>query len=79
MRILNSLIVPKDLKEGPFGLFQHPFSCKTLKNQMSPWVHLKIFLKKSHKAEKGCGESLIAPKQIGKGDPSALQWFCISC
>ena len=77
MRILNNLTVSKNVKA--FGLFQHPFRCKISKKieGRTLWRYLKNF-QKSHKAENG--ESLIVPKKIESGrDPSALEWFCISC
>ena len=36
---------------------------------------LKNFRKMPYKAEKVCGESLIAPKTLDSGDPSALEVF----
>ena len=56
MRIFNSLIVPKNVKEG-IRLFQYPFRCKTPKNRMGdPLKTLKNFEEQSHKAEKGAGK-----------------------
>ena len=60
-------------KSGPFGLLQHPSSCKiSNKLKRDPLETLKN-LEKSLKAEKGWEKSQC--RKIGKGDPSV---FCIS-
>ena len=47
-----SRIVPKIVKVGPFGIFEHPFCCKIEKNEGGPFGDIKqIYQKKSHKAE----------------------------
>ena len=53
MTILNSLIVLKNLKGGPFGIFKHLLCSKKSKNRRGdPFVQSKNFRKKSHGAEK---------------------------
>ena len=50
--------MPKIVK-GPFGLFQHPFSCKKIfLNEGGPFGDISIFWEKS----------LIVPKKIECGD-----------
>ena len=57
MRILNSLIVPKNVKGGPLGFFNiHPVA-KYQKTEGGPFGDIKKIRKKSHKAEKGRGKS----------------------
>ena len=47
MRTLNSFIVPKNVKRGPFRLFQHPFCCKNQKVKGDgPFGDIKLFSKK---------------------------------
>ena len=54
MTILNSLIVPKNLKGGPFGIFKHLLCSKIFKKlKGGPFGTIKKFSKKkSHSAEK---------------------------
>ena len=54
MRNFNgSLIVPKNLKKGPFGIFNIRSVAKYQKNERRTlWGHLNNIEKKSHKAEK---------------------------
>ena len=42
----------KNWKGRPFGIFQHPFCCKTPKNWRGAFSEEKVFWKKSHSAEK---------------------------
>ena len=65
MRIFNSLIVPKNLKEETFGNFlTFDFLQNIKKNEgRTLWGHLKIFENKSQKAEKG-GVSLSKKVRI---------------
>ena len=46
MRILNSLLVPKNVKGGLFEILQPPFFCETSKNERVPLETLKISRKK---------------------------------
>ena len=63
MRRLNSLIVPKNVKWEPFGLFQHPSSCNISKN-LKENMEIKKF-EKSHKAEKRARKvSLRKPRRV---------------
>ena len=67
MRILNSLIVPKNVKGGPLGLFNiHSVTEYEKKLKGDPLVTL-IFLKKSHIAKNGGGKCLITPKKLERG------------
>ena len=54
IRISNSLIVPKILKKGPFGIFLTFVLLQNIKKieRRTLWGHLKNFEKKSHKAER---------------------------
>ena len=55
MTILNSLIVPKNLKGGPFGIFKHQLCSKISKKlKGGPFKTIEKFTKKS----------LIVPKKI---------------
>ena len=47
----KSLTMPKKLKGGPFGIFQHPFCRKTQKNEGGTLWGNFFFEKKSHRAE----------------------------
>ena len=61
--------MPKNVKRGPFGLVQRPFSCKISKKwRWTLWGHWKKIQKNTSQSRKGCGESLIAPKKW-KGGP----------
>ena len=44
--------MPKKLKGGPFGIFQHPFCRKTPKNGGDPLGKLFFSKKLSHNAKK---------------------------
>ena len=78
-REIWSLLVPKNVKGGPFGLFPHPFSCKiSIKMEGRPFGDNKKISNKSLTKPKRGGESLIVPRNW-KGEPSPLQWFPISC
>ena len=44
--------MPKKLKGGPFGIFQHPFCRKTAKKLKGNTEEKKFPEKKSHNAEK---------------------------
>ena len=47
--------MPKNVKEDPLGVFEHPFFCKIEKNEGGPFGDIKkICEKKSYKAEKTC-------------------------
>ena len=48
----KNLRVPKKLKGGPFGIFQHRFCRKTAKKIEGGPFEEKIFRKKSRSAEK---------------------------
>ena len=72
---LKSALYPRLKKRKVFkiligGLFENPVCCKISKKKWrsDPLKTLKNFEKKSHKAEKGAGESVIAPKNW-KGGP----------
>ena len=73
MRIFNSLIVPKNVKEGPLDFLNIHSVAKPKKEKGGPFEEFKKFRKKSHKVKKR-GESLIAT-ETWKGDPSG---FCFS-
>ena len=49
MRVLNSLIVPKKVKRGPWNFFSHPFSEKYQKLEGDPLETLKILRKRKRK------------------------------
>ena len=61
MRILNSLIVPKNLKEGTLGLF----NIHSVKIEGGLSGHWKIFEKKVSQSRKG--GSLIVSKKVERG------------
>ena len=48
----KNLTVPKKLKGGPFGIFQHPFCAKTAKKSKGDPLRKKFSGKKSRSAEK---------------------------
>ena len=48
----KNLTVPKKLKGGPFGIFQHPFCRKTAKKLKGDPLGKFFPGKKSHNAEK---------------------------
>ena len=53
MRIFNSLIVPKILKKGPFGIFNIRSVAKYQKNERRTlWGHIKNFEKKVSQSRK---------------------------
>ena len=52
MTILNSLIVPKNLKGGTLWDFQTSIMFQNIKKKGDPLVQSKTFRKKSHSAEK---------------------------
>ena len=57
--------MPKKLKGGPFGIFQHPFCRKTAKKFKGRPFGEKISPKKSHNAEKTeSGDPLVSPGMI---------------
>ena len=53
-----SRIVPKNVKGGSLGVFEHQFFCKIEKNEGALWRHLKNLRKKSHEAEKPAQKNL---------------------
>ena len=55
IRILNSRIVPKNLKRDPLGFFNSHSVAKYQKNEEALLRHMKIF-----------GKSLTMPKKVGK-------------
>ena len=57
----KSLTMPKKLKGGPFGIFQHPFCRKTPKKLKGDPLGKKFFEKKSHRAENTLGEYPSVP------------------
>ena len=71
MRVFNSRIVPKNVKGGPLGFFNIHSGAKHQKKTEGgvPLKTFKKFEKKSFKAKKGGGQSLIAPKNW-KGEPN---------
>ena len=51
--------MPKNVKGGPFGVFEHPFFCKMEKNEGGTCGDIKtICEKKSHKAEITCTKKI---------------------
>ena len=58
--IEKNLTMPKKLKGGPFGAFQHPFCRKTLKMKGPSGGNI-FFRKKSHRAENTLREFLLVP------------------
>ena len=51
--------MPKNVKGGPWGVFEYPFFCKIEKIEGGTlWRHLKKLRKKSHKADKKFGHGL---------------------
>ena len=62
-----SRILPKNVKEGPLGVFEHQFFCKIEKNEGDPLKTLKKYTKKSlTKSKKTCTE------KFGQGRDSNL-------
>ena len=56
--------MPKKLKGGPFGIFQHPFRCKTPKKDWrGKTLCSKFFFEKSHCAEK-TESPLVSPGNV---------------
>ena len=53
LRILNSVTVPKNVKGGRFGFFQHPICCKI---EGGPFGSIQKFSKKSLSTEKNPNE-----------------------
>ena len=71
-----SYIVPKNVKGGPLGFFEHPFCCKILKidgGTIRKFREKNQKFEQSHSAEKK-GKSY----NVKKVDPSALEWLFIS-
>ena len=69
MTILNSLIVPKNLKGGPFGIFKHLLCSKISKKLKGGlWYNQKIFEK-----------SLIVPKKIQVKNTQIAKVGTLSC
>ena len=62
MRVLNSLIVPKNVKGGPFEIFQHPFCCKISKKRNGDIKTLP-----QTKTKMRILNSLIVPKNMKAG------------
>ena len=56
----ESRIVPKNVKEGPLGVFEHPFFCKIEKMKGDPLETFKKFAK-----------SLTKPKNL----PKKISWL----
>ena len=71
LKSLVSRIVPKNVKGGPLGVFQHPFFCKIEKKLKGTlWRHLK-----------NCEKSLKKPKkhakkigQVRDSNPRSSAW-----
>ena len=58
----------KNVKGGPFLIYEHAFCCKITKNSKGgPFRTLKIFGKKSHSAEKKSkgGDPLVSADFVG--------------
>ena len=55
--------MPKNVKGGPLGVFEHPFFCKVEKNEGGPLGDIKKFAKKSQ-SRKTC------TKNFGQGRDS---------
>ena len=54
MRVLNSLIVPKNVKQGPFEIFHLRSNLKDQKNERrTHWRLCRLWRQKSHEVEKG--------------------------
>ena len=53
--------MPKKLKGGPFGIFQHPFCRKTKKKLKGDLLGNFFFEKKSHRAENTLREYPLDP------------------
>ena len=65
--------MPKNVKEGPLGVFEHPFFCKMEKNEGGPFGDIeKICEKKSHKAEKPA-QKIFGQGRDSNPRPSAWQ------
>ena len=54
-----SRIVPKNVKGGPLGVFEHPFFCKIEKIEGGPSETLKKFAKKSLTMPKTCTKNFL--------------------
>ena len=67
----------KNRKEGPFGIFQHPFCRKTAKKMKGDPLGKKFFRKKSCSAEKNWqGDPLVSPGMVCyAGKQEKLFWF----
>ena len=72
MRILNSLIVPKNVKGYPLRSFNIRSVAKYSKNERGLFGDMKKENEKSR-------EESHSAKKVEKGDLSALEWVCISC
>ena len=57
----KSLTMPKKLKGGPFGIFQHPFCRKTPKKLKEGPFGEFFFEKKSHSAENTLRQYPLVP------------------
>ena len=57
----KSLTMPKKLKRGPFGIFQHPFCRKTPKKLKEDPLGKFFFEKKSHRAKNTLSECRLVP------------------
>ena len=69
MRILNSLIVPKNVKGGPLGFFNiNPVAKSQKKLKGEPFGDIKIFEKKGAAKVSKC-------RKIGKGGPLWVLFF----
>ena len=70
LTILNSLIVPKNLKGGPFGIFKHLLCSKISKTiEGGPFGTIKKFSKKS----------LLVPKKIQVKNTQIAKVGILSC
>ena len=55
--------MPKNVKGGPLGVFEHPFFCKTEKNEGGPFRHIS--------EKKSQSQNILHKKFSGKGrDPN---------
>ena len=87
---MNSVTVPKSLKEGPFGIFQYPFCCKISKiTKADPLMQSKNFrkvsvTKKFNLKREPMGRSLVCSRASGRRfcfgrsfDVSSMFWTSV--
>ena len=66
--------MPKNVREGPLGAFEHPFFCKIEKIEgVTPWRHLKNLRKKVSQTRKKPGQKFFSQGRDSNPRSSAGQ------